>query len=446
MCLTVCYLAGGLVCDGACGCCKLACGSFKQQVRLSYVMLFCFCIFVLFIINWIQPFLDWFTIFGISCPNTGDTSCLGASVIYRMSFVLALMHIFILLACTCRSEFSQNVNEKVWALKILFIIGLFIATLWIPNSFFQVYSIIAMVFSVLFLLFQIVMVIDLCYLWNEAWIEAYDRGEKCYANVLIGFTVVIYGGFLTLTVYEYIWFSGCGYGTAATTITLLLALVVTILPLTRINPKGSIFTSSTVSMFACYLTWVGLSNMSADCNSAWKDKTKATVIYMVTGGIITLISLIYVTFGSSKKSSGNTKVAGNIDIAKGVLEDGNDENEKGDSIELGHKKVADTSNIQDTSHQVNESRVEKGKLSDYQKSNGYIYFHLIMFCAAFYMSMLLTNWGNADAGGRTFSFNYDSDAASWFMIGCSWITLLLYAWTIIAPRVCQGRDFEQKRT
>lgn len=463
MCLQACCAATSLVGQGLCGCCKLTCGSFKQQVRFSYLLLFCFCVCLLFLIIWIKPFLEWFGGLGITCPIPGDPICLGASLIYRMSFVLVILHLIIFLILLTRSEFSKNVNEGAWCLKILFVIGVFIGFLWLPNTFSKVYSIIAMVFSIFFLIFQIIMIIDLCYLWNEAWVAAYDEGQKCYSVMLIAFTLALYGGFITLTVFEYIWFAGCSYGTLAVSITLALSVLVTVLPLTRINPRGSIFTSSTVCMYSMYLTWVGLSNMTADCNADWKNKTKATAIYIGTGGVLTLISLLYVTFGDSRKSSGNVKIAGNIDIAKGVLDDRGEEHKKyEEDIEMEAKKqekqdqrataasnpASQNNLVQQVNlgNQANRAQVEpeeeRGKMSDYTRSNTYLYFHIIMLCAAFYLAMLLTNWGTSDVAGRTFSFDYHSNAGSWFMIGSSWFTLALYAWTIIAPRVLKERAFE----
>lgn len=452
MCLEVCFLPCGCLCAGVCGICQCTFGSFKQGVRFSYITLFLFFISLVLLINWISPFLSLFSWFGITCPNTNDLSCLGASVIYRASLVLVVFHALILFALLFRSKFSQTVNEMIWAVKLLFVIGLFIGSMWIPNSFFAVYSNIAMVFSIFFLIFQIIMMIDICYLWNESWVGQYDSGKSLYAPLLIGFTLLIYGGFIAFTVFQYNWFAGCGAGTAVITITVCLAVICSVLSVSGMNPNGSIFTSSTVSIYASYLIWLGLSNMSTSCNtttttdattgettttSTNTNTTDVMVVYIITGGIITLVALLYMSFGDSEEASGNVKVGGNVDLAKAVLDTKKNDNHKyEEDIENDHpKKQEEIKSSKET--------VEAGKLSDYTRSNAYIYFHIIMIFASFYMSVLLTDWGKSDPAGSDYSFNPTSNLAAWLMIGSAWVTLVLYAWTIVAPRIFPDRQFGQ---
>lgn len=61
-----------------------------------------------------------------------------------------------------------------------------------------------------------------------------------------------------------------------------------------------------------------------------------------------------------------------------------------------------------------------------------------MCIAAIYFSMLITNWisMNVTTGEIT-----SSNFGFWVRVTVSWGTFLLYIWTLIAPRVCPGRDF-----
>jgi hypothetical protein len=64
-------------------------------------------------------------------------------------------------------------------------------------------------------------------------------------------------------------------------------------------------------------------------------------------------------------------------------------------------------------------------------------------------AMLLTNWGSRaaaeaiDSNGNLTGSAYDLSAESmWIKFVSQWITMLLFTWSVIAPVVCKGRDFD----
>lgn len=79
--------------------------------------------------------------------------------------------------CSMRNELSRDFNESGWIFKVGAIIGMFIVLLWVPNLYFGYYQTFAKFVSGLFLLFQIIMIIDLCYIWGEKWMEIYEEGN-----------------------------------------------------------------------------------------------------------------------------------------------------------------------------------------------------------------------------------------------------------------------------
>ena len=57
--------------------------------------------------------------------------------------------------------------------------------------------------------------------------------------------------------------------------------------------------------------------------------------------------------------------------------------------------------------------------------------------------MLLTDWGVASgdvasASSASYSRGY---ASAWLQMGTNWVCSILYLWTLVAPKVCPGRDF-----
>lgn len=114
--------AGSTFCSLACCCCKSLFGTtFKEQVKLTYVLLIYFVmIFTVIGLYYLQEFYSLYVKF-IGCPveSGGSDLCLGVSGVYRMSFVLCV-HFFAIMFCMLfRGAVAKDVNEGFWALKIL---------------------------------------------------------------------------------------------------------------------------------------------------------------------------------------------------------------------------------------------------------------------------------------------------------------------------------------
>jgi len=78
-------------------------------------------------------------------------------------------------------------------------------------------------------------------------------------------------------------------------------------------------------------------------------------------------------------------------------------------------------------------------------SYSYSYFHFTFFLAALYLTMLLTNWllptSSEDANKNTTISVDQGEVSVWVKIVSSWLTCLLYMWTIIAPIIFPEREF-----
>jgi serine incorporator 1/3 len=65
--------------------------------------------------------------------------------------------------------------------------------------------------------------------------------------------------------------------------------------------------------------------------------------------------------------------------------------------------------------------------------------HFIFLLATLYVMMTLTNWYKPLTSDlKQFTAN---DPSMWVKISSSWICILLYIWTCVAPWVLQDRDF-----
>ena len=124
---------------------------------------------------------------------------MGASTIIRMSFVLACFHFLVFILILPRNQFSALFHDGCWLLKSLFVLGFFVATMWIPNHFFEGFSTFARYVSIVFLIYQALLMLVVAYKINEVLVRNYEEaGDSCSGAILVGMTI-------SLTVLSAVW-------------------------------------------------------------------------------------------------------------------------------------------------------------------------------------------------------------------------------------------------
>jgi len=189
-----------------------------------------------------------------------------------------------------RNKFSKALNEGAWALKFIGIIGIFYALLYVSNDFFVTYSNVAKIVSGFFLIFQIIMIIDLCYIWGEKWVEIYDGDEEyeggspCWAVVMIVTSLGLYAcaGWVLYSCFG--WFTsgtvGCGSHSTFIYASIAVVGVLTVVTLSGLPERPSIITSGAVSLYIAYLTFSALTNstQTKDGCNAFTDSNKTLAV------------------------------------------------------------------------------------------------------------------------------------------------------------------------
>jgi len=90
----------------------------------------------------------------IALSEHKGSSCYGTSAVLRMSFTLTVLHVLILILISPRLACCSVIHDGIWPVKILFVIGLYIGSFWIPQNVFQYWAMICRCGSVLFLMVQ----------------------------------------------------------------------------------------------------------------------------------------------------------------------------------------------------------------------------------------------------------------------------------------------------
>ena len=74
----------------------------------------------------------------------------------------------------CRNRIAMVVNEGLFCVKYILVSGLFIGFLWVNNSVFENYSNVSQYVSILFMVLQSIILIDLFYLAGIKLVNHYD--------------------------------------------------------------------------------------------------------------------------------------------------------------------------------------------------------------------------------------------------------------------------------
>lgn len=82
------------------------------------------------------------------------------------------MMVFIL----CKNRVSMIINEGLFTVKYLLIVGFFILSLFLSSSVFVFYSQFARIVSLAYMLIQSVIVIDLFYIAGTKLVKRYNEG------------------------------------------------------------------------------------------------------------------------------------------------------------------------------------------------------------------------------------------------------------------------------
>jgi hypothetical protein len=119
---------------------------------------------------------------------------MGTSAIIRMSFVLACFHFLVFAVILSRGQAASIFHDGCWLFKSMFVLGFFIATMWIPNGFFKGYLEMSRYVSIMFLMYQALLMLVVAYKVNETLVGNYERnGDSCSQVIIIGTTVFFTG-------------------------------------------------------------------------------------------------------------------------------------------------------------------------------------------------------------------------------------------------------------
>ncbi|XP_029177108.1 probable serine incorporator isoform X4 [Nylanderia fulva] len=360
-------------------------------------------------------------------------SAVGYLAVYRICFILSL-YFFLMSVMMIRVKSSQDprapIQNGFWAIKYLLIIGGIIGAFFIPEkSFGSTWMYFGMLGGFLFIIIQLILIVDFAHSWADAWVGNYEETEsKGWYAALLGASFFNYAVSITGIVLLYVYYtheSTCALNKFFISFNLILCVItsiVSVLPTVQEHqPRSGLLQSSVVTLYVVYLTWSGISNSpDHECNPGFLgifagNDVQNRVTFdkeSIIGLIIWFSCVLYSSLRTASKSSKIT-MSENVLVQDNGAEGRNPDAESGNDV-----KVWDN---------------EEEKVA-----YNWSFFHLMFALATLYVMMTLTNWYKPNSSLNTLNANA---ASMWVKIISSWMCLGLYVWSLIAPTVFPNRDF-----
>ncbi|XP_031774176.1 probable serine incorporator isoform X2 [Apis florea] len=376
-------------------------------------------------------------------------SAVGYLAVYRICFIIAL-YFFLMSIIMIRVRSSRDprapIQNGFWAIKYLLIIGGIIGAFFIPEkSFGTTWMYFGMIGGFLFIIIQLILIVDFAHSWADVWVRNYEETEsKGWYAALLGATLFNYIVSITGIVLLFTQGNNCDLNKFFISVNLILCVIASIISILsnvqEHNPRSGLLQSSVVSLYVVYLTWSGISNspdhkcnpgfLKIILNDADSRNRVAFDKESIIGLIIWFSCVLYSSLSTASKSS-------KITMSENILvKDNGAVRNAGDQSLIDNEDYTLVEGRNADSETGNEAKVWDNE--EDSVAYNWSFFHLTFALATLYVMMTLTNWYQPNSNLDTLNANI---ASMWVKIISSWMCLGLYIWSLIGPVVLPNRDF-----
>ncbi|KAG9493413.1 hypothetical protein GDO78_001366 [Eleutherodactylus coqui] len=269
-------------------------------------------------------------------------------------------------------------------------------------------------------------------------VGAFFIPEGPFTTALLSATAINYALSLVALVLFYVYYThpeGCTENKAFISVNLLLCIgasIMSVLPkIQESQPRSGLLQSSVITIYTMYLTWSAMTNEpDRKCNPSllsiigYNSTTTPGQVQVVqwwdAQGIVGLILFLLCVLYSSIRTSTNSQV-NKLTLTS----------DESTLIEDGSRSDGSLGDSDDVQRAVDNERDGV--------TYSYSFFHFMLFLASLYIMMTLTNWYSPDSSYETMTSKWPS---VWVKISSSWVCIVLYVWTLVAPLVLTNRDFD----
>jgi hypothetical protein len=434
---------GSAACSLCCAVCPRTASSTTSRIMYAVMLLVGTLVSCLMLAPWIQEKLanaNWFC----EQVNINCTHASGFQAVYRLCAGMASFFFFftlLMLGVKSSNDFRSKIQNGFWFFKYLIMAAMIFGFFYIRSEHIAGPLMwIGMIGAFLFILIQLVLIIDFAHGLAESWVGQAEESDSrtCIAG-LITFTSSCYALGLISVVFMFLYYTSaapCYLPKFIISFNLILCVMVSIisvLPAVQEHlPHSGLLQSSFISLYTMYLTWSALmNNPDKQCNPSliniFTNHTTPTPghhdesfgIPLPAQSIVSLIIWFLCLLYAAIRTGSNTSI--------GKLGGGSSGDES-DEIPL-------------TSEPLPSSDEEATKVYDNEKEGvaySYSFFHFIFALASLYVMMTLTSWYKPDSDLSHLNSNM---ASVWVKIVSSWLCIGIYTWTMAAPALFPDRDF-----
>ena len=308
---------------------------------------------------------------------------------------------------------------------------------------------VARVGAAVFVCLQQIILIDLAYNWNDAWVANSDRDERdlmgtgdSWLKAILGVAAFLFVAAYTALGFLFHYFGGCPENDAFLWITCVLTLAAVGFQLT--GDEGSVLTSAVMTTYSVYLCYSAVSNNPDEtCNPTIGEDS---VLSVVLGIGCIVASMVWTTYSYANsmtdmlsEGAGSVALIEEGEAREATAEEGEGGGAAGDKYGATQMGSESSDRSGGGSAGAAHEAVRGGLAFD---DTGMAWkLNLVLVLISMWIPMVLTDWGSINVGGGLVSKPSAGLTAMWMIIVAQWIALALYIWTLVAPRIFPDREF-----
>ncbi|XP_018592360.1 serine incorporator 5-like [Scleropages formosus] len=364
----------------------------------------------------------------------------GYSAVYKVCFGMSCFF-FIFAVFTFQVRKSRGcraaIHNGFWFWKFLALVACCATGFFIPNvdKFLEVWRYVGASGGFLFLLIQLMLLVDFAHRWNNNWTAGVQNNKLWYAALalvtLVLFSVAV--GALVFMALYYTHPEACFLNKVFLGINGSLCLLVSLLAISpamqRLQSTSGLLQSGVISVYVMYLTF-----------SAFSSKPIETVEENGKS-----VHVCVFPFNSGSESDNKiVSGVGTVLLVGCVLYSCLTSTTRTSSVALGVSRATALQNErarccfcfgQDGDSEENVEGMNDEKAGTMYS---YCYFHFVFFLGSMYVMMTVTNWFHYDSA-KIEKILEGSWSVFWIKMASCWVCLLLYTGTIVAPILCPRR-------
>ncbi|XP_020776532.1 serine incorporator 5 [Boleophthalmus pectinirostris] len=455
MCTPCCFSQLACCCgSAACSCCCKCCPNIKQSTGTRFMYALYFLLVTVICVVMMTPTVEealksHIPFYSELCEklNAGENcqTLVGYSAVYKMCFGMACFFLFFALF-TIRVNNSTGcraaIHNGFWLIKFIVLVLCCTGAFFIPEqeTFLEVWRYVGAGGGAIFLLIQLMLLVEFAHRWNTNWSSGVKYNRLWYAALafvtLMLFTVAV-GAVVFLWLF-YTQHQACLLNRIFLCINGSLCFIVSMLAISpciqKLQPTSGLLQPGVISVYVMYLTFSAFSSKPPEileidgrnqtvCVFGFSESKSERKIVTGIGTVILFACVLYSCLTSTTKRSS---------AALRVYRNSEPESERARCCFC----------LGDDTDEFDEEKTGSGQNVMYDEREGtiysYSYFHFVFFLGSLYVMMTATNWFHYD-GHKTEKLLDGSLSVFWIKIVSSWVCLLLYMGTLIAPMLCPKR-------